>query len=214
MFTSPSDTLVIDTAKLSVWRHDGDYAYGRELVPHQDTFGEWLQNELTNFFDSLFHNTFFAQNRVWLWTFLGIIIFLVLLWILFVVRPGLFMRSGKNVSLDYDVTEDTIYGIDFPAEIEKAISCHDYREALRLMYLQTLKWLSDYHKIEWQCFKTPTQYTQEWHNVDFQKLSRLFVTVRYGGFEATEKMIADIRACQEAIMSVLLQEEKGGAHEE
>lgn len=214
MFASPSDTLVIDTAKLSVWRQDGDYDYGRELVPHQDTFGEWLQKVWSEFFDSTIRRVF-GQNSEWLWVVLGIIIILLLLWIFFVVRPGLFMRSDKKVdSLDYDVTEDTIYGIDFPTEIEKAISRHDFREALRLMYLQTLKWLSDHQLIDWQTFKTPTQYTKEWHNDDFLKLTRLFVMVRYGGFEATEEMIAEMRVRQETIRNVLLQEGKGGNHEE
>lgn len=215
MFTSPSDTLVIDSAKLSAWRQDSDYDYGRELVPHHDTFGEWLQEKLTDFFDSIFHQTFFAQNREWIWCIVGIIVFLVLLWIFFVVRPGLFMNSGKKIdALNYDVTEDTIYGIDFPSEIEKTISRHDFREALRLMYLQTLKWLSDNHQIEWQSFKTPTQYTKEWRNADFLKITRLFVRVRYGGFEATEEMIAEMRVCQEAVKRVLLQEGKGGSYEE
>ena len=72
MFTSPSDTLVIDSAKLSVWRQDGAYDYGRELVPHQDTFGEWLQDRLSDFTDEIFRNVF-AQNREWMWTVLGII---------------------------------------------------------------------------------------------------------------------------------------------
>lgn len=214
MFTSPSDTLVIDTAKLSVWRQDGDYDYGRELVPHHDTFGEWLQEKMGDFFDSIFRSAF-AQNHEWLWIILGIIVISAFFWILFVIRPSLFMRSGKKVdALDYDVTEDTIYGIDFPSEIEKAIGRHDFREALRLMYLQTLKWLSDNHQIEWQSFKTPTQYTKEWCNADFQKITRIFVRVRYGGFEATEGMIAEVRVSQEAVKRVLLQEGKGGSHEE
>lgn len=105
-----------------------------------------------------------------MWTVLGIIVILAILWIVFVVRPSVFMRSGKKVdALNYDVTEDTIYGIDFPSEIEKSLDRHDYREALRLMYLQTLKWLSANHQIDWQSFKTPTQYTNEWRNADFQR---------------------------------------------
>ena len=82
------------------------------------------------------------------------------------------------------------------------------------MYLQTLKWLSDNHLIEWQSFKTPTQYTKEWRNADFLKITRLFVRVRYGGFEATEKMIAEMRVCQEAVRRAILQGEKGCDHEE
>lgn len=215
MFASPSDTLVLDTTKLQVWRQNADYDYGSELVPHQETFMEWLQKQIGHFFDSVFGTIFFDKNAWWIWAVLGLFIILLTVLIIYLKHPGLFMRSGKNVgSLDYDVTEDTIYGIDFSQEIEKAIERHDYREALRLLYLQTLKLLSDNHRIEWQPFKTPTQYTHECRHADFIQLSRLFVMVRYGGFEATEEIIGKMRSYQEGIRNALFQIEEGGDHEE
>ena len=36
---TPSDTLVLDTARLRVWQQDDDYAYSRELVPAQKKIG-------------------------------------------------------------------------------------------------------------------------------------------------------------------------------
>lgn len=49
MFSNPSDTLVIDTARLQVWRRDDDYAYGRELVPSQDSLMDWVAKRLNDF---------------------------------------------------------------------------------------------------------------------------------------------------------------------
>ena len=62
------------------------------------------------------------------------------------------MRSHKN-SLPYTVEEDTIYGVDFPKGIDEALSRRDYREAIRLLYLQTLKQLSDAERIDWQLIR-------------------------------------------------------------
>ena len=56
------------------------------------------------------------------------------------------MRSSKN-KLPYEVEEDTIYGVDFSGGIADALSRSDYREAVRLLYLQTLKQLSDAARI-------------------------------------------------------------------
>lgn len=215
MITSPSDTLVLDTAKLQVWWQDADYDYGSELVPHQETFMEWVQMQIGHFLDSIFKTVFFQENSWWVWSVLGLIFILLAGLLIYLKHPGLFLRSGKKVgSLDYDITEDTIYGVDFSQEIEKAMERRDYREAVRLLYLHTLKLLSDNHQIEWQPFKTPTQYTYEWHHADFNQLSRLFVMVRYGGFEATEEMIGKVRSYQEGIRNNLVQTEEGGSHEE
>ena len=45
--------------------------------------------------------------------------------------------------------------------IADALCPTDYREAVRLLYLQTLKQLSDGKRIDWQLYKTPTQYIYE-----------------------------------------------------
>ena len=42
MLFTPSDTLVLDTARLRVWQQDDDYAYSRELVPAQKSLMDWL----------------------------------------------------------------------------------------------------------------------------------------------------------------------------
>ena len=113
------------------------------------------------------------------------------------------MRSSKN-KLPYEVEEDTIYGVDFSGGIADALSRSDYREAVRLLYLQTLKRLSDAARIEWQPYKTPTQYLYEVRLPAFRQLTNHFLQVRYGNFEATEELFREMQALQEEI-------EKGGA---
>lgn len=199
MFSNPSDTLVIDTARLQVWRRDDDYAYGRELVPSQDSLMDWVAKRLNEFFENIFGSNFYQDHHDTLWICIGLAALGAVLAFLLWKHPELFARSGRRKPMEYEVTEDTIYGVDFPSEIEKALENENFREALRLMYLQTLKSLSDYHQIEWQPFKTPTQYTFEFRQADFKRMTSLFVRVRYGGFGADKDMIRDMHNLQASV---------------
>lgn len=199
MFSNPSDTLVIDTARLQVWRQDSDYAYGRELVPSQDSLMDWIEKRLNEFFENIFGSNFYQDHHDTLWICIGVAALVAVLLFLLWKHPELFSRSGRRKPMEYEVTEDTIYGVDFPSEIEKALANENFREALRLMYLQTLKSLSDFHQIEWQPFKTPTQYTFEFRQADFKKMTNLFVRVRYGGFGADKDMVRDMHNLQTSV---------------
>ena len=108
------------------------------------------------------------------------------------------MRSPKN-KLPYEVEEDTIYGVDFSGGIADALFRSDYREAVRLLYLQTLKRLSDEKRIDWQPYKTPTQYINEVRMPVFRQLTNHFLRVRYGNFEATEELFNSMKSLQEEI---------------
>ena len=77
-------------------------------------------------------------------------------------------------------------------------------EAVRLLYLQTLKQLSDGKRIDWQLYKTPTQYIYEVRLPAFRQMTNHFLRVRYGNFEATETLFHAMRDLQKEV-------EKGGA---
>lgn len=214
MFSNPSDTLVIDTARLQVWRRDDDYAYGRELVPSQDSLMDWVAKRLNEFFENIFGSNFYQDHQDTLWICIGLAALGAVLAFLLWKHPELFARSGRRKPMEYEVTEDTIYGIDFPSEIEKALENENFREALRLMYLQTLKSLSYYHQIEWQPFKTPTQYTFEFRQADFKKMTSLFVRVRYGGFDADKDMIRDMHNLQASVDNFVKNSGRDGSAEQ
>lgn len=214
MFSNPSDTLVIDTARLQVWRRDDDYAYGRELVPSQDSLMDWVAKRLNELFENIFGSNFYQDHQDTLWICIGLAALGAVLAFLLWKHPELFARSGRRKPMEYEVTEDTIYGVDFPSEIKKALENENFREALRLMYLQTLKSLSDYHQIEWQPFKTPTQYTFEFRQADFKRMTSLFVRVRYGGFDADRDMIRDMHNLQASVDNFVKNSGRDGSAEQ
>ena len=134
---------------------------------------------------------------------IAVLILVLVIWFVYKKRPELFMRSRKS-TLPYTVGEDTIYGVDFAERIADALARTDYREAVRLLYLQTLKQLSDGKRIDWQLYKTPTQYIYEVRLPAFRQMTNHFLRVRYGNFEATETLFHAMRDLQKEV-------EKGGA---
>lgn len=203
MITSPADTLVCDTAQIAVWQSDPQYDYNRELVTPEINVFEWLSKQLGHLMQKIFGNRFAEEYAGLILICIAIAILMLLVWVVYKKRPELFMRSRKN-NLPYTVEEDTIYGVDFPEGIAQALSRSDYREAVRLLYLQTLKQLSDDGCIDWQLYKTPTQYIYEVRLPAFRQLTNHFLRVRYGNFEATEALFHAMQALQVEI-------KKGGA---
>jgi hypothetical protein len=97
-----------------------------------------------------------------------------------------FRRKSQVAGLAYTEQVENIHEINFDAEIEKAIASHNYRLAVRLLYLKSLKQLSDASLIAWQPEKTNTAYINELTDVrqrsTFKQLTHQFEYVWYGGF--------------------------------
>lgn len=198
MMVSPTDTLVYDTAQVAAWQADTAYGYNRELTAPEQSLLQWLDRWLGEILQEIFGSRSagdYSQPVL-----IGIALLLLALAGRFIYRknPAIFVRSRKN-SLPYGVEEDTIYGVDFDGGIASSLSRRDYREAVRLLYLQTLKRLSDEKRIDWQPYKTPTQYIYEVRMPAFRQLTQHFMRVRYGNFEATEELFGTMLALQESI---------------
>ncbi len=98
-------------------------------------------------------------------------------------KAGLFGRSSRG-AITYTASPDDIYAIPFDQAIQEAVASGNYRLAVRLLYLQTLKKLADEGFIEWQLNKTNTDYVSEvskykWKPV-FEKLTQSFEYTWYG----------------------------------
>jgi len=99
---------------------------------------------------------------------------------------GLFRNKSKKADLPYSESLENIHEIDFDSEIEKAVNQHNYRLAVRLLYLKSLKQLSDASLIDWQPDKTNSAYIDELNNPEqqgtFRTLTHQFEYVWYGEF--------------------------------
>lgn len=99
---------------------------------------------------------------------------------------GIFRKKPATAPIPYSEFFEDINTIDFDAEIESAVSKHNYRFAVRLLYLKSLKQLSQAELIAWQIDKTNSTYINELVNEEqrtaFKLLTRQFEYVWYGDF--------------------------------
>ena len=180
------DTLVIDSAQIAQWQTQQDFDYSRELAGGGMTFTEWMMAQINELLRDLFGQAWRSDYTWWGLAIVGAVVVGIGIWYVWRFHPGLFMRQRDERT--YEEMEDTIYGIDFDAIISQALGREDYREAIRMIYLRTLKALSDSQQIDWQPFKTPSQYVREFDAAAFRTLTSHFLRVRYGYFEATRQL--------------------------
>ncbi len=130
------------------------------------------------------------------WT---ILIFLILaafivLVILHVTKSGAnSLFSGKarqQENVDATLEDVNIHAIDFDAQIRDALGRNDFRLAVRLWFLRTLKSLSDKELLHWQIDKTNSDYYYELGGTNYQKefgeVSNVYDHIWYGEFHIDE----------------------------
>ncbi|WP_221658628.1 DUF4129 domain-containing protein [Bacteroides salyersiae] len=200
--TAPADTIVYDSLTVAYWQGQPEYDYNRELITPEFDLIAWLNLWLGKLLQKIFGSTFAEKYTETILVALFVVALLLIVWFIYKKRPELFMRSKRT--LPYRVEEDTIYGVDFQKEIDAAVFRNDYREVVRLLYLQTLKFLSDAGKIDWQPYKTPTEYIYEIKidtlKTPFRELTNRFLRVRYGNFEATVVLYREMQAFQKEMV--------------
>jgi len=187
MLQALSDTLSCDTALLHQYRVDEAYNYAKELQAPELDLWDWLVNKLMKWVSELFSPNGKGDVRFYIYIGLAIAVAAFIAFLMYRYRAKLFHRTGKVSIIDDE--EDNIYGVDFDAVYAKAMAQKDYYKAVRIVYLRTLRWLSDGNKISWQLYKTPTQYTREYLSVEFERMTTAFMRVRYGNYQASEELV-------------------------
>jgi hypothetical protein len=176
-----------NTKKLQGYLQDKDFKYNKADVQGEslwDRFWHWFWNWL---YGRAF-STPESQN-IFYYLLVGagaIFLIFVILKISGISAMQIFRGQAKKLDIPYAESLENIHEIDFDEEIEKAIGQRNYRLAVRLLYLRSLKQLSDAQLIHWQIEKTNTAYLQELADNEqrqsFGLLTRQFEYVWYGDF--------------------------------
>lgn len=180
--------------QLSAYRDDRNYQYDRDTTPPRSLLGkiqEWIYTKLRDLLQSS------AYQNVGQYVVLALILALVV-WLLYKaeVLGFLFPKKALSTPLEYENLTENIHEISFDDRIEEALAGHNYRLAVRLLYLRTLKQLTDRHLIAWQPDKTNRQYAHELANSplrsDFEQLTTQFEFVWYGDFPIDERRFGEL----------------------
>jgi len=187
----------IDTAKITVknfnstalkkFSEDKDFNYHGQAIGTPsvwERFWNWVWQKLSSLFNGIPHGGSIFKYSLLALAVAGLIY--IVFKALGVDVMQLFRGEAKKIEVPYTESLENIHEINFDAEIEKAISQHNYRLAVRLLYLRCLKQLSDKNLIHWQLDKTNAAYLYELTDAEQQQtfgvLTRQFEYVWYGDF--------------------------------
>lgn len=182
---APAEIRLPEPAKLEKLKADKDFQYFEEVV-EGETFWEQMKRKLAEWL----RNTFYQDKsgdfwEVVLYILLAVAIVFIILKLLKVDATGLFSRKAKSAEIPYNVFEENIHELDLATLIEEAVTQHEYRKAIRLHYLQSLKKLTDANYINWKAGKTNRSYIAEIQQKqirqEFEQLTGMFEYVWYGG---------------------------------
>lgn len=182
---------------LAPYRADADYLYDREPTEPLglwERFRRWLDETL---FEPLRDVTPGWAEEWFFYLVAAAGIAFALFKLLRMDLAGAFYRRRKPPGVAFETLLDDIHGVDFDALIREAVAARDYRGAVRLLYLKTLKALADHTLIDWQRDKTNHEYLSELRRPAlrpaFAELTRLFEYVWYGDFAVDETVFGRMR---------------------
>lgn len=122
----------------------------------------------------------------------------LLAWFLATGNIFLFRKKSKPIK-EEEETGDTenIHELDFDKEIRQAIDAKNFRLAIRMLYLQTLRRLSDKELINYTHERTNSDYLRQLSGTRFYKeffrLTRNFEYTWYGEFPVNEETFSLIQ---------------------
>lgn len=123
----------------------------------------------------------------------GLIIYFVLK---YMQLENIFRKKPEMVDIPYAESSKNIHEINFEKQIAEAVGKRNYKIAVRLHYLNTLKQLSDAGLIAWQPDKPNSVYLHELRDIKYRDpfglLTRQFEYVCYGDFPLGEQAFENI----------------------
>ncbi len=185
----------VDAEKLRDIQGDRAYQYGNdapESASPWEQFWAWFWYKVGELMRTK------AYRNIGQYILLAAIAGLVV-WLLYKaeVLGHLFPGRASKTGLDYETLNENIHQINFSDRINEAVESKNYRMAVRLLYLQTLKGLADSGLIRWQPDKTNRQYAQELtgnpKRLSFEQLTTQFEYAWYGDFPVDETRFSTIR---------------------
>ena len=205
---SAQQTILYDTStiqvrhypadKMSVYKTDPAFQYERTIEPPSSRwrrFWDWVW--------SLFTRMFETPLGALIFNYYTLIIIAVVIIVFFIMKlTGMtdgrfFGKKNTGDGLSYTALDEDIHSINFNEAIQQAVDEGNFRLAVRLLYLQSLKNLTDNGKINWQVNKTNLAYLHELsgtvYEQQFFELTKQFEYNWYGNWPATEPQFAGIK---------------------
>ncbi len=188
--------------KIQGYKEDTDFQYQTVNEPSQTAWGrfwEWVWSRI----DEIMNKPGAGKilKAIFILLASALLVFFVLK-LSGMNKAGFWSKKNAGASFSYTVNEEDIHAINFAEALQQAISQGNYRVAIRLMYLQSLKHLADRQLINWQIDKTNTAYLDELKDEGlrqhFYRLTLQFENNWYGNIPVREQEFAGVREAFES----------------
>jgi len=197
--TAQKETLGYDSSEvrqrhftessIKAYVNDKDFEYEKEVVETPsawDRFWQWFWNKYNDMISTEAGKTT-MQIIYWLLGIAAVTFFV--LKVIKMNRMNLF-RASPPGNIPYKIEDENVYTISFNEAIQQALQNGNYRLAIRLLYLQNLKTLSDKNLIIWQPNKTDADYLREISKPglkqSFKNITDIFEYAWYGNLVVTK----------------------------
>lgn len=154
---------------------------------------------LNQFWEAIFENAVETDWGRVLTYIIGIVIIVVLIMMVLKVNAFKVFYSGQGAdTFRHQVFVENIHEMDFEKLIQEAIAQNDYRTGVRLVFLYSLKMLSDKNLIHWDQGKTNHDYINELKAADlktgFNELNYYFEYAWYGDFKINREVFSRVQS--------------------
>lgn len=137
-----------------------------------------------------FESQTWLRNLLWFLVVGGFVV--IIIWFLLASDIRLFRKPSMPVGSGEEVetlNTENLFDLDYNREIRKAIAAQNFRLAIRLLYLQTLKEMALREIIRFRQGRTNSDYLMQLFGTsyykDFFRLTRSFEYAWYGRFEVS-----------------------------
>jgi hypothetical protein len=183
-----SSSIVVrsmDSTKIKAYLKEKDFRYFEDpesTMTLWERLMEWLKRQ---FYKLTEYDSYYTAWDIFIYILIALAVVAIVFGIYKSEIKGLFF-SNKN-KLNVSEHLEDIHSIDYEKMIEDAIANKNYRYAIRLNYLRSLKKLSDKQIIYWKINKTNREFLREIKlnslKSKFEKITTDFESIWYGGFE-------------------------------
>lgn len=195
----------ISSEDIHSYKNDSDFDY-EKLIPKEkslwDRFWEWVWKN----YEDLMHTQYGPLTRDILFIVIGISVILFIIYQILKGNTNNIFQKTKNEKNIFSIETEDPHQINFDEAIRDALKKGDFNLCIRLLYLQSLKLLSDKNLINFKINKTNAAYILELTNHDVQKpfetLTRYFEQVYYGNMQSNQN---DFDAMQEKFTKLTTQ---------
>ena len=187
----PPDTTAVtvralDQARLERFRQSQEFQYGAEVMPVTNPLVQLWQRFWRQVGDWLSQTSYYGFWRYVFFAFFAVAAVFVILRLLQIDMAGLFRSKGQRLPVPYAAQPENIHEMNFEQLIAQAVEEQNYRLAIRLHYLRTLKTLTDRDLIRWQPDRTNRSYLSDLQapplRQGFEQITTLFEYAWYGHF--------------------------------